>query len=58
MNDTKDVATIEDYTIAAKALTKNGLPDRLPIFLKKLAANKPEVVFNLLEDMALNILEK
>ncbi|CAD8210147.1 unnamed protein product [Paramecium pentaurelia] len=58
MNDTKDVATLEDYDIAAKALTKLGLPDRLPIFLKRLAANKPELVFNLLEDIALNILEK
>lgn len=58
MNDTKDVATLEDYDIAAKALTKHGLPDRLPIFLKRLAANKPELVFNLLEDIALNILEK
>ena len=34
------------------------MPDRLPIFLKRLAAKKPELVFNLLEDIALNLLDK
>ncbi|CAD8121308.1 unnamed protein product [Paramecium sonneborni] len=58
MDDTKDVATLEDFEIAAKALVKLGLPERLPIFLKKLAAKKPELIFNLLEDIALNLLEK
>ncbi|CAD8209946.1 unnamed protein product [Paramecium octaurelia] len=58
MADTKEAATVKDYDIAAKALTKYGLSDRLPTILKKLAANKPELVLNLLEDIALNQLEK